>query len=86
MDVLPDMLKRAHVPGTVLALVRGGDIAWVRAFGVARAGDVTPLSPGTRFQAASLGKPVFAQGDRGSIAVMTTESVTSSSSRTCSLR
>lgn len=60
--VVPGLLKRTHVPGAALALVRDGAIAWVRTFGVARAAGDVPMTEHTRFQAASLGKPVFAIG------------------------
>jgi hypothetical protein len=36
---IPALMKRAHVPGLSLALVRDGAIAWTRAFGLMRAGE-----------------------------------------------
>lgn len=46
-------LERHRVPGAAVAIVRDGDVAWTRGFGVA---------PGTRFQVGSISKPVSALG------------------------
>jgi CubicO group peptidase (beta-lactamase class C family) len=56
---LIDEMKRLHVPGVSIAVVRGGRIAWARGYGVA-ARDGAAVTPETLFQAASISKPVTA--------------------------
>jgi CubicO group peptidase (beta-lactamase class C family) len=57
---IPGLLEQSHVPGAAVILLRDGTVAWERAFGWARTNPCTPMTLGSRFQAASLGKPVFA--------------------------
>lgn len=57
---VPALLRQVRVPGLSLALVHAGAVAWVRGFGQVRTGRDEPVTPQTRFQAASLGKPVYA--------------------------
>ena len=57
-DVVPEALRREHVPGVAVAVVRSGQVAWVRAYGVADAARSTAVSADTRFQVASVSKPV----------------------------
>jgi CubicO group peptidase (beta-lactamase class C family) len=55
-------LADAATPGMSVALIEGGRIRWARGFGLAnREGDV-PVTAATRFQAASISKPVAALG------------------------
>jgi CubicO group peptidase (beta-lactamase class C family) len=56
---LADEMKRLHVPGVSIAVIRGGKIAWAKGYGVA-AKDGAPVTPETLFQAASISKPVTA--------------------------
>jgi CubicO group peptidase (beta-lactamase class C family) len=49
-------------PGLAVALVDQGRVAWVGGFGVADRSTGEPVTPATRFQAASLSKPVTAWG------------------------
>lgn len=56
---LSDEMRRLHVPGVSIALVRNGKIAWARGYGVAWEGGPA-VTPATLFQAASISKPVAA--------------------------
>ena len=56
---LLDEMRRLHVPGVSIAVIRNGKIAWARGYGVAYAGG-PPITPKTLFQAASISKPVTA--------------------------
>jgi CubicO group peptidase (beta-lactamase class C family) len=58
--VLHGLMERAHVPGLAIASVRDGVMAWHGEFGVKDCDTAEPLTADTRFQAASLSKPVFA--------------------------
>lgn len=58
-DDIPRLLRLASVPGLSLALI-GGAAPVLRSYGVRRAGTDQPVTPDTVFEAASLGKPVFA--------------------------
>ncbi len=49
-----------HIPGLAIAAVEDGQPAWTRTYGVADASSGRPVTDETRFQAASLSKPVFA--------------------------
>ena len=57
---LPGLLDSGGVPGLATAVVQGDRVAWARGFGVRRAGSPEAVSDSTVFEAASLGKPVFA--------------------------
>jgi CubicO group peptidase (beta-lactamase class C family) len=57
---IPELMRAGDVPGLQIAVVRGGRIAWRRAFGVRDAASAAPVSDDTVFEAASLSKPVFA--------------------------
>jgi CubicO group peptidase (beta-lactamase class C family) len=52
-------MQRLHVPGVSIALIRNGQIAWAKGYGVA-VKDGPPVTPDTLFQAASISKPVTA--------------------------
>ncbi len=56
---LPRLLELASVPGLALAVVEGKRV-WRRGFGAAIEEVAQPVSEETVFEAASLGKPVFA--------------------------
>jgi CubicO group peptidase (beta-lactamase class C family) len=58
---LPRLLELASVPGLALAVVDRGRV-WKRGFGRAIQEPAQPVSEETVFEAASLGKPVFACG------------------------
>jgi CubicO group peptidase (beta-lactamase class C family) len=54
--------RMAHykVPGVSIAVIDKGDIAWAKGYGVLEAHGTTPVTADTRFQAASVSKPVAA--------------------------
>ncbi len=56
---LPRLLELASVPGLAMAVVDGGRV-WTRGFGEAVEAPRQAVSDQTEFEAASLGKPVFA--------------------------
>ena len=56
---LPRLLELASVPGLALGIVDGKRV-WRRGFGDAVEESAQPVSDETMFEAASLGKPVFA--------------------------
>jgi len=51
-----------HIPGLAIACVRDGQIAWIDPLGTLAADAETPVAATTVFEAASLGKPLFAYG------------------------
>jgi CubicO group peptidase (beta-lactamase class C family) len=55
---VPSLMRRANVPGLSLALIRDGKIYWLKNFGTKD--DTAPVTAETTFEAASLGKVVFA--------------------------
>ncbi|MFW6078505.1 MAG: serine hydrolase domain-containing protein [Gemmatimonadota bacterium] len=57
---MPELLRAHSVPGAAVVLIDGAEIEWATGFGVTAPGG-EPVAPTTVFQAASLGKPVFAQ-------------------------
>ena len=52
-------MRRLHVPGVSVAVIRNGKLAWAKGYGVAGP-DGAPVTPQTLFQAASISKPVTA--------------------------
>lgn len=50
-----------NIPGVAIALVRGGNVAWIDGIGVTREGGAK-IGADTVFEGASLGKPLFAYG------------------------
>jgi CubicO group peptidase (beta-lactamase class C family) len=54
--------RMAHwnVPGVSVAVIDDGKIVWAKGYGVLAAGDPAPVTPDTRFQAASISKPIAA--------------------------
>jgi CubicO group peptidase (beta-lactamase class C family) len=66
---LEERMSHYGVPGVSVAMIDGGRIDWVRTYGAADE-DGRPVTPTTRFQAASISKPVAAMAalalvDRG---------------------
>jgi len=59
-DTIPELLKRFHVPGVSIAVVRNFQVQWTKTYGVADVSTGAPVTPETRFQAASISKPVTA--------------------------
>jgi CubicO group peptidase (beta-lactamase class C family) len=57
---VPSLLAAAHVPGLSIALVRNGQVAWTRGFGVKRNGAGAAVDANTLFEAGSVSKTVFA--------------------------
>jgi CubicO group peptidase (beta-lactamase class C family) len=57
---IPKALSDSAVPGCSIALVRNGEMAWRRGFGVADAASRLPVDDQTVFGAQSMSKPVFA--------------------------
>lgn len=58
--LIPRLMREGEVPGLSVAVVRGGRVAWRRAFGVKNAETKEPVADDTVFQAGSLTKPVVA--------------------------
>lgn len=59
---LQERMAHHRVPGVSIALVDGGTVAWAGGFGVREAGTADSVTPETRFQAASISKPVAVTG------------------------
>ncbi len=57
---LPSRLEHYHVPGLTLAVIDHNTLAWSRGYGIARAGDLAPVTPDTLFQAGSISKTLTA--------------------------
>jgi CubicO group peptidase (beta-lactamase class C family) len=57
---IPELMKKADLPGLSTALIRDGKIVWTKGFGVRNAETKDPVTGETIFEAASLTKPVFA--------------------------
>lgn len=59
---LAERMAHYAVPGVSVAVLQHGEIEWAKGYGVLQAGDPAPVTPDTRFQAASISKPVSALG------------------------
>ena len=57
-QALADRMAEWHVPGVSIAVVEDGRVAWARGYG--QTGDGGPVTVETKFQAASISKPVAA--------------------------
>lgn len=57
---IPELMERAEVPGLAIAVVRNAAVIWTGNFGVRASNKAGAIDTSTMFQAASLGKPVFA--------------------------
>jgi CubicO group peptidase (beta-lactamase class C family) len=59
---LTQRMAESRVPAVSVAMIENGRVKWARAYGEAEAGSGRRATPATRFQAASLSKPVAAAG------------------------
>ena len=57
---IPDLMKKASIPGLTIAVVRDGKLLWTKGFGVKSTKTNEPVNEDTVFEAASLTKPFFA--------------------------
>src|SRR5258708_36911413 len=57
---LSELMDRFHVPGLSVAVIRDFKIHWAKSWGLADVSANTPVGTDTRFQAASMSKPVAA--------------------------
>jgi CubicO group peptidase (beta-lactamase class C family) len=57
---IPELMRKARIPGLSIALIREGEIVWDAGFGVKSAATGEPVTADTIFEAASLTKPLFA--------------------------
>jgi CubicO group peptidase (beta-lactamase class C family) len=57
---IPEMMKLLHVPGVSIAVARDFQVQWTKSYGMADEVANAPVTPETRFQAASISKPVTA--------------------------
>jgi len=56
---IPELMKKAGVPGLAIAVIRGGKTKWLHGFGMKDVKMGQPVTGETVFEAASLSKPVF---------------------------
>jgi CubicO group peptidase (beta-lactamase class C family) len=59
---IPELMKKAGVPGLTIAVIRGGKTKWLHGFGMKDVKTGQPVTGETVFEAASLSKPVFTYG------------------------
>jgi len=59
-EVIPELMKKASIPGLSIAVIRDGEIIWSRCFGIKNTKTSEPATERTVFEAASLTKPFFA--------------------------
>jgi CubicO group peptidase (beta-lactamase class C family) len=57
---LADQMKRYNVPGISIAVMDQATIQWAQGYGVQEAGNAIAITTQTRFQAASISKPIAA--------------------------
>lgn len=57
---IAERMAELGVPGVSVAFFEGGEVVWTRAYGLADVEGGVPVTPETRFQAASISKPVAA--------------------------
>jgi CubicO group peptidase (beta-lactamase class C family) len=57
---LAERMAHYGVPGVSVAVIDNGRLAWAKGYGVRTAGEAAPVTTETRFQAASISKPVTA--------------------------
>jgi len=58
--VIPELMRKANVPGLSIAVIRDGELLWSGAFGIRNTKTGEPVNKDTIFEAASLTKPFFA--------------------------
>jgi CubicO group peptidase (beta-lactamase class C family) len=59
---IEDRMRFYSVPGVSLAVINDSKIEWAKGYGVLQTDRPEPVTPETRFQAASISKPVSAMG------------------------
>ncbi|MEZ0090173.1 amino acid adenylation domain-containing protein [Streptacidiphilus sp. EB129] len=59
---LPEIMAKHQVPGASVALLRGGELVAIEAYGVVGAGSTVPVTPDTPFKVASISKHITALG------------------------
>jgi len=59
---IPELMRKAGVPGMQIALIQNGKTTWLGDFGIKNASTGQQVTDETIFEAASLSKPVFAYG------------------------
>jgi len=57
---IADRMRARHTPAVSVTVIDNGTLEWARAYGVVEAGTSGPVTTRTRFQAASISKPVAA--------------------------
>jgi CubicO group peptidase (beta-lactamase class C family) len=57
---LPELMKKADIPGMSIAVIQDGKIIWTEGFGIKNTKTGEPVNKDTVFEAASLTKPFFA--------------------------
>jgi len=57
---LAERMAHYQVPGVSVAVINENRIEWAKGYGVANANSATPVTPETRFYAASISKPITA--------------------------
>src|SRR5260370_24464565 len=57
---IPKLLVENFVPGLAIVLIKNGEVSWRRGFGVKDSAAEKPVDDDIMFEAASMGKPVFA--------------------------
>lgn len=63
LDAVVERAMRQHnVPGASVAVLKNGEVAWARGYGMADSAQGQPVTPDTVFDAASIAKPVTAWG------------------------
>ena len=61
-ETVEDRMAHHSVPGMSVAVISDYEVAWAKGYGVLQAGSSVPVTADTRFQAASISKPVAAVG------------------------
>jgi CubicO group peptidase (beta-lactamase class C family) len=63
LDAVVEKARRQHnVPGASIAVLKNGELAWAKGYGMADPAQQLPVTPETVFNAASIAKPVTAWG------------------------
>lgn len=57
---MPELLQRFGVPGSVVARIADGDVAWTKAYGLADVAAAAPMRPDMMFEFGSCGKVITA--------------------------
>jgi CubicO group peptidase (beta-lactamase class C family) len=57
---IPELMEKAMIPGSSIAVIKDGKIIWTNDFGVKNTETMEPISKNTVYPAASLTKPFFA--------------------------